>query len=181
MRRLATFVAAGVAAVIVSASPALATDITNPADHPFPITVTVYGQTYHDGQDTLPGYDDYACTAIPGVEYDFAHNEIDYPGGKSATWTEWDRIPGYDVWLQQQKKTAQTKPATGSGSSSGSTSGSSSSGSSSGSELAAELELVVDCGNRRSLRPQRSPRPAPRRPVRSWSGAARRARAPRST
>ena len=46
--------------------------VTNPADHPAPITVTIDGQTYHDGLDTLPGYDDYACTPIPNVQYDFA-------------------------------------------------------------------------------------------------------------
>ena len=46
--------------------------ITNPAEHPAPITVTIDGQTYHDGLDTLPGYDDEACTPIPNVQYDFA-------------------------------------------------------------------------------------------------------------
>ncbi len=38
------------------------------------ITVTIDGQTYHDGLDTLPGYDDEACTPIPNVQYDFADN-----------------------------------------------------------------------------------------------------------
>ncbi len=82
------------AALFAMAPAAGATDITNPADHPYPITVTIDGQTYHDGQDTLPGYDDYACTAIPNVSYDFADNEIDYYDDDgnlitTAHWTEW--------------------------------------------------------------------------------------------
>ena len=38
-------------------------------------------QTYTDGKDTLPGYDDQLCTPIPGVQYDFAANEIQYYDG----------------------------------------------------------------------------------------------------
>ncbi len=115
--------ALAMALAIAPATAAFATDITNPADNPYPITVTVDGQTYHDGQDTLPGYDDYACTVIPGVSYDFAHNKIDYPDGQVAPWTEWDRIPGYKVWLKQQQTTHPSpspSPSTGGGSSSSS-------------------------------------------------------------
>ena len=75
--------------------------VTNPAEHPAPITVTIDGQTYHDGLDTLPGYDDEACTPIPNVQYDFADNQIQYYDSdgeliKTAHWTEWARISSYD-------------------------------------------------------------------------------------
>lgn len=95
-------------ALLAVAPAAQATDITNPADHPAPITVTVDGQDYRDGADTLPGYDDYACTPIPNVQYDFAENEIQYydeQGGlvKTAHWTEWSRISSYETWVEQQR------------------------------------------------------------------------------
>ena len=82
--------------------------VTNPAEHPAPITVTIDGQTYHDGLDTLPGYDDEACTPIPNVQYDFASDEIQYYGGdgdllKTAHWTEWSRISSYETWKAQQQ------------------------------------------------------------------------------
>lgn len=120
------------AALIVPA--AHATDITNPAQHPAPITVTIDGQTYHDGLDTLPGYDDYACTPIPDVQYDFADNEILYyddSGNLLATahWTEWSRISSYKTWLAQQG--GSSSASSSSASSSSSMSGSVSSGSSS--------------------------------------------------
>ena len=49
----------------------LSADVTNPADNPHKITVKGDdGQTYVDGQDTLPGYDDEECTYIPGAWFD---------------------------------------------------------------------------------------------------------------
>ena len=132
-RNLTLVIGSGVAALalaIAPASAALATDVTNPADNPYPITVTVDGQTYHDGLDTLPGYDDYACTVIPGVSYDFGHNRIDYPDGQTAPWTEWSRIPGYAVWVkQQQNKAPSPNPSPSSSSSSSSSSSKKHSGS----------------------------------------------------
>ncbi len=90
-------------------------DITNPAKHPYPVTVKIDGQTYNDGQDTLPGYDDLECTPIPGVQFDFASNQIQYYDGggdllATAKWTEWSRISSYDTWLKQQ----QSAPSSGS-------------------------------------------------------------------
>ena len=75
--------------------------VTNPAHHPAPVTVTIDGQTYHDGLDTLPGYDDEACTPIPNVQYDFASDQIQYYGSdgdaaQDRAWTEWSRISSYD-------------------------------------------------------------------------------------
>ncbi|WGL53365.1 hypothetical protein P5P86_05935 [Nocardioides sp. BP30] len=124
MKRQIALLATGLglsAASLTLAPAAHATDITNPAQNPAPITVTVDGQQYTDGQDTLPGEDDYACTPIPGVSYDFADNEVIYHtdnGTKTVHWTEWDRITSYQVWLKQQ---SATKPS-GSSSSSGSSS-----------------------------------------------------------
>jgi hypothetical protein len=108
------------AALLVAAVPAAqATDITNPAEHPDPITLTIDGQSYHDGADTLPGYDDYACTPIPNVQYDFADNQIQYYDDqnqlvKTAHWTEWERISSYETWVaQQQGKSPSGSQATG--------------------------------------------------------------------
>jgi hypothetical protein len=101
--------AAVLGAALLGAAPAAqATDITNPAEHPDPITLTIDGQTYHDGADTLPGYDDYACTPIPNVQYDFADNQIQYYDGqgelaKTAHWTEWSRLSSYETWVKQQE------------------------------------------------------------------------------
>jgi hypothetical protein len=113
--------------VMIAAPGAWATDVTNPAQHPYPVTVTIDGQTYHDGQDTLPGYDDTACTAIPNVQYDFGSNEIDYYDDdgnllKTAPWTEWSRISSYATWKAQQSGSSgsSSSSSTGSGSSSGS-------------------------------------------------------------
>jgi hypothetical protein len=136
-----SFAAAVVAVVIplaiaATAQTAGATDITNPAQHPYPITVTIDGQTYHDGEDTLPGYDDYSCTAIPDVVYDFADNEILYYDDQgdllaTAPWTEWSRISSYQTWLKQQSGSGGSgSSGSGSGSSGSSGSGSSGSGSS---------------------------------------------------
>ena len=84
-----------------------AADVTNPAQHPAPIKVTIDGQTYNDGLDTLPGYDDEACTPIPNVQYDFANDEIQYYDSQgelltTAHWTEWSRISSYQTWVDQQ-------------------------------------------------------------------------------
>src|ERR1700743_3423354 len=104
-------------ALLAVAPAAHATDITNPAQHPAPVTVTIDGQTYHDGQDTLPGYDDYACTPIPNVQYDFADDEIQYYDGDNnlittAHWTEWSRITSYQTWVDQQQAAAATPTPT---------------------------------------------------------------------
>ncbi|MGN6723878.1 MAG: hypothetical protein ACTHJM_14815 [Marmoricola sp.] len=103
-----TAIAVGVGGLVLLEAPgAWAGDVTNPAQHPYPVTVTINGQTYHDGLDTLPGYDDYACTPIPDVQYDFADNEVLYyddSGNLLATapWTEWSRISSYKEWKAQQ-------------------------------------------------------------------------------
>ncbi|HEY6889187.1 MAG TPA: hypothetical protein VI300_15445, partial [Solirubrobacter sp.] len=102
-----TAAVAGVVALFAAPSAAHAQGVTNPADHPAPITVTIDGQTYTDGRDTLPGFDDEACTAIPNVQYDFANDEIQYysSDGKlldTAHWTEWARISSYADWKAQQ-------------------------------------------------------------------------------
>jgi hypothetical protein len=91
--------------------------VTNPADHPAPITVMVDGQTYHDGLDTLPGYDDQACTPIPNVQYDFASDQIQYYSSDgdlidTAHWTEWSRISSYATWQQQQQTGTPTSTPT---------------------------------------------------------------------
>lgn len=83
--------------------------ITNPADNPHPITVKGDdGKTYTDGEDTLPGYDDEACTYIPGASFDFENNKVRYADGQSIPWTEWDRATGYKEWKAKQD---QPKPA----------------------------------------------------------------------
>jgi hypothetical protein len=131
---IALAASAAVAPLIIAAAPgsAIAASITNPAQHPYPITVTIDGQTYHDGEDTLPGYDDYLCTPIPDVVYDFADNEILYYDDQgdllaTAPWTEWSRISSYATWEAQQQAAAGS--GSGSGSSGSSGSGSSGSGS----------------------------------------------------
>ena len=91
--------------------------VTNPADHPAPVTVTIDGRAYSDGLDTLPGYDDEACTPIPNIDYDFDSNTINYYDNdgtllKTARWTEWDRISSYAAWKAQHtaKPTATATP-----------------------------------------------------------------------
>ena len=92
----------GAALVVIPAWSASA--VTNPAANPSPITVTGDdGNVYHDGLDTLPGYDDEECTYIPGAYFDFAKNLVHYADGKSIRWTEWDRASGYRAWLTSQK------------------------------------------------------------------------------
>jgi len=105
MKRLTTTLtlAAALALAGVAAAPPARADVTNPADNPVKITVTGDdGNTYVDGQDTLPGFDDYACTYIPGAWFDFAHNRVHYADGQSIPWTEWDRATGYQAWLAKQ-------------------------------------------------------------------------------
>lgn len=97
----------------------VANAVTNPADNPNPITVTGDdGNTYVDGQDTLPGFDDEQCTYIPGAYFDFANNRVHYADGKSIAWTEWDRATGYQDWLASQSvKPSPTPSASASNSS----------------------------------------------------------------
>ena len=108
MKRIisATLAAAGlVLTSLALAQPAQA--ITNPADNPRPITVKGDdGKTYTDGEDTLPGYDDEACTYIPGASFDFENNKVRYADGQSITWTEWDRATGYKEWKAKQGQAA---------------------------------------------------------------------------
>lgn len=145
MRPVPTVVAGlvlGAAVLVIApfglASTAIATVITNPALHPYPITVKIDGQTYNDGLDTLPGYDDYTCDAIPDVEYDFADNQIFYYDDQGdllavAPWTEWSRISSYQTWLAQQQaasnSTTTTSTTSGSATTTSTTSGSTTSGS----------------------------------------------------
>ncbi|MET0601009.1 MAG: hypothetical protein ABW167_03385, partial [Baekduia sp.] len=116
MRRVLSTTVLGVA-LLTSAPAAKATDITNPAKNPAPITLTIDGQTYRDGADTLPGYDDYACTPIPNVEYDFGDDQIQYYDGQgelvtTAHWTEWSRISSYEAWVAQQQQGKAPSPST---------------------------------------------------------------------
>ena len=121
----AAFLSAGL--TIIPAWSALA--VTNPADNPSPITVTGDdGNTYHDGADTLPGYDDEECTYIPGAWFDFANNRVRYADGQSISWTEWDRASGYSEWLDSRNVTPTTNPSDNSGNSSDSNSSKSNSG-----------------------------------------------------
>ncbi len=106
-------VALATALVVIPAWSASA--VTTPAANPYPITVTGDdGNVYHDGLDTLPGYDDEECTYIPGAYFDFAKNLVHYADGKSIPWTEWDRASGYKVWLTGQKGTSSKPTATAS-------------------------------------------------------------------
>jgi hypothetical protein len=105
------------AAALALPGTAQAQQVTNPAAYPAPTKVTIDGREYSDGLDTLPGYDDEACTPIPNVQYDFESNTIEYydDGGKlldSAHWTEWDRISSYDTWKAQQNASTPTPTAT---------------------------------------------------------------------
>jgi hypothetical protein len=117
MKRLLAYATAttGIATVLLTAAPAQAGGVTNPAQHPAPVTVTIDGQTYHDGLDTLPGYDDNACTAIPNVQYDFDANKIYYYDDDgnllaSAPWTEWSRISSYQTWQKQHQHSSTPPP-----------------------------------------------------------------------
>lgn len=96
----------------IAISPAQAA-VTNPASNPHRIEVLGDdGQTYVDGQDTLPGFDDEACTYIPGAYFDFANNRVHYADGQSIPWTEWDRATGYSEWLAKQGQSTPTSTAT---------------------------------------------------------------------
>lgn len=112
MKRIisAAIASAGLVVASVSLAPA-AQAITNPADHPHKITVKGDdGNTYVDGQDTLPGYDDEACTYIPGAWFDFDNNRVHYADGQSIPWTEWDRATGYKAWLAKKSQPSPTTP-----------------------------------------------------------------------
>lgn len=106
----ATMAATGlVLATLVLGGPAQA--VTNPADNPHPITVKGDdGKTYSDGEDTLPGYDDEACTYIPGAYFDFDNNRVRYADGQSIPWTEWDRATGYKEWKAKKDAPAPSTP-----------------------------------------------------------------------
>ena len=98
--------ASAIAVSSIIGSALAANAVTNPADNPHPITVTGDdGNTYHDGADTLPGYDDEECTYIPGAYFDFAANRVRYADGQSIPWTEWDRASGYREWVAEQNAT----------------------------------------------------------------------------
>lgn len=131
---------------------ASAAEVTNPADNPAPITITIDGQQYRDGLDTLPGYDDYACTPIPNVEYDFSTNSIVYYDNdnqpiKTAKWTEWDRISSYATWKKQQQAAASTPaPSSSASNTSSSTSSSASSGSASAPSASAAPDTSSSSG-----------------------------------
>jgi len=108
MKRLLATAAAvsviGLPLASISFAPA-AEAITNPAQNPHPITVKGDdGNTYTDGADTLPGYDDEACTYIPGAWFDFDNNRVHYADGQSIAWTEWDRATGYADWKAKHDK-----------------------------------------------------------------------------
>ena len=103
----AAFVAAGL--TVIPAWSALA--LTNPADNPSPITVQGEdGNTYNDGADTLPGYDDEECSYIPGAWFDFANNKVHYADGQWIHWTEWSRASGYSQWLENKKNGSTPTP-----------------------------------------------------------------------
>jgi len=141
--------------------------VTNPAQNPYPVEVQIDGQTYRDGCDTLPGYDDYACTAIPDVQYDFADNYIFYYDDQgdllaTAPWTEWSRITSYATWEQQQQAAAtqnstttssvtstqgtSTTGSSGTGSSGSGSSGSGGSGSGSSGSGSSGSTVVLERG-----------------------------------
>ena len=101
--RSASILVAGLALTGVLIAPAAQASVTNPADNPHKIEVEGDdGQEYTDGLDTLPGYDDFACTYIPGAWYDFERNRVYYADGQWIPWTEWGRATGYKEWLAEQ-------------------------------------------------------------------------------
>ncbi|MBO9523731.1 MAG: hypothetical protein J7518_19535 [Nocardioidaceae bacterium] len=115
MKRILTVIPvlawAGAALAGVALAPA-AHAVTNPADNPHPITVKGDdGNTYTDGQDTLPGYDDEACTYIPGAWFDFDSNKVHYADGQSIPWTEWERATGYKEWQAKHAGGGTTTPS----------------------------------------------------------------------
>jgi hypothetical protein len=116
--------ASAIAVSSIIGSALAANAVTNPADNPHPITVTGDdGNTYHDGADTLPGYDDEECTYIPGAWFDFANNRVRYADGQSIPWTEWDRASGYNDWLAAQSSSNSNNEVNSTDNSSTSTGG----------------------------------------------------------
>lgn len=112
---LAAALVSGLALAGALVAPAAVASVTNPADNPRKIVVIGSdGEEYTDGLDTLPGFDDYACTFIPGAYYDFANNRVHYADGQSIPWTEWERIAGYKTWLDKQKSKDSSKDEGGS-------------------------------------------------------------------
>ena len=137
MKRISSTVAGtfGLALLLIGVAPVAHADVTNPADNPHKITVKGDdGQTYVDGQDTLPGYDDEECTYIPGAWLDFDNNLVHYADGQTIPWTEWDRSTGYKEWLKDHPNGGSSGGSTGgsSGGSSGGTTGGTTGGSTSG-------------------------------------------------
>src|SRR6188768_562221 len=104
MKRIVSLaITVGLTTAVLCGATAAVASVTNPADNPHEISVKGDdGKTYTDGQDTLPGYDDYECTYIPGAWFDFANNEVHYADGQTIHWTEWERATGYAAWLKKQ-------------------------------------------------------------------------------
>lgn len=126
-------------------APAAYASITNPANNPHRIVVQGDdGNTYVDGQDTLPGYDDIECTFIPGAWFDFDNNRVYYADGQSIPWTEWDRIAGYDKWLKAKQASQQSSTSSSSTSSSSSSSSTKSSSGSTDETSVTEVAAAED-------------------------------------
>jgi hypothetical protein len=153
-------VSIAVAVIAAGATAPAAHALTNPADNPYKITVEGDdGNTYVDGQDTLPGYDDEACTYIPGAWFDFAKNRVRYADGQSIPWTEWERATGYDEWLANNNGSSggsspstpstpkPTKPSSSSGAGSSSSGGKGGSTSSNGSTLSSGSKASASSSN----------------------------------
>lgn len=124
------------AAMLLLVAPAAHASISNPAAHPKKIVVVIDGVEYTDGQDTLPGYDDYSCGPIPNSWPDYDANRMYFDtdnGVKYISWTEWDRLPGYATWLAKKNAAGSDSGSSSGSGSSGGTSGSSGSSSGSGS------------------------------------------------
>lgn len=114
MRRIVSTLAltSGIAVAGILFAPVANADVSNPASNPAPITVTGDdGLTYTDGRDTLPGFDDEACTYIPGAYFDFQNNKVRYADGQSIPWTEWSRATGYQAWVAKNSAAAVPPPA----------------------------------------------------------------------
>jgi len=161
IRALAT--AALAAGSLLLATAAYAT-VTNPANNPHRIEVLGDdGNTYVDGQDTLPGYDDIACTFIPGAWFDFENNKVHYADGQSIPWTEWDRIAGYSTWVDEQNAAAAAAAAAAAPATSGSTtSGSTAKPASGGSTATGTDSTVVSSdGSTTALTPSPTASPSP--------------------
>jgi len=137
---------ASLAAGIVVGTSVSALAVTNPAVNPNPITVLGDdGNTYIDGQDTLPGFDDEECTYIPGAYFDFAANRVRYADGQSIAWTEWERATGYQEWLASQNNGSKTSPTAKPTASGGTTSGA---GNGNGASTSAKTTAAVKNANK---------------------------------